>query len=67
MLNFLVYEENLIFFFISVPYAGITMLTMLATIGWSATVGIPIFSLDEYPDWAPSTNVSLSGPGSSRC
>ena len=40
--------------------AGLTIITMMTTIACSATIGVPIFSTNVYPDWAPNVNSSNS-------
>ncbi|XP_023349618.1 solute carrier family 13 member 5 isoform X3 [Eurytemora carolleeae] len=39
---------------------GLTFITVFVTVGWTASVGIPIFSLDDFPDWAIPNNQSLA-------
>ena len=45
--------------------AVLTLVTMLTTIGCLATLGVPVFNTNTYPDWAPSSNSSsvLSSQG----
>ena len=38
--------------------ALLTIVTMLTTIGCVATLGVPVFDTNNYPDWAPSVNSS---------
>ena len=40
--------------------SGLTFITVFATVGWTASVGVPIFSLDEFPDWALPNNQSVA-------
>ena len=38
---------------------ALTVLTMLTTIACVSSLGVPIFSLDAYPAWAPSNGSTL--------
>ena len=38
--------------------AGLTLLTMLTTLACVSSLGVPLFNLDSYPEWAPSSNSS---------
>ena len=37
---------------------GLTLLTMLTTLACVSSLGVPIFDLNSYPQWAPSNNSS---------
>ena len=47
--------------------AGLTVITMMTTIACSATIGVPVFSTDTYPDWAPSANSSVGQSAGNIC
>ena len=38
--------------------AGLTLVTMFTTVGCVASIGVPLFSLETYPAWAPVFNSS---------
>ena len=46
--------------FTEVFVSGLTFITVFVTVGWTASVGVPIFSLDDFPDWAIPNNQSLA-------
>ena len=47
--------------------AGLTVVTMFTTIASVATIGVPVFSTDTFPDWAQALNNTDTSSAASRC